>query len=354
MDRCPRRPSTGTASPCVASSDGSSARCCARVSRTRPRPAPVVAASDVPPSAPETVPGWPDPINPVRHQPPLPIPEGLTRERILESLASISIEASPRGELEGYARQDCDRFLRTVALVPEGPAKLLEIGAGPYFTTTLLQRFRPQVELVLTNYYGGDSGEGHQLVDIDDFDGRPEQHKLAFVNVNIEEQALPCDDDTFDIVLYCEVLEHMTNDPWQTLIELKRVLRPDGLLVLTTPNAARLESIARLVAGDNMYDPYSGYGPYGRHNREYTQAELLRLLEHCGFAPQTVYTGDVHHNRAAEFCDLRRLAELLPGRSATLGQYHFTSSRNARPAAERRPAWLYRSYAPELLDQDEA
>jgi SAM-dependent methyltransferase len=308
-----------------------------------PAPAPVGADS-----------AWPDSINPVQHQPPLPIPAALTRDKVVESLASISIEASPRGELEGYARQDCDRFLRTVALVPNEPAKLLEIGAGPYFTTTLIQRLRPQVEMTLTNYYGGEPFESHQLIDIDDFDGQTEQHKLPFVNVNIEEHNLPFDDDAFDIVLYCEVLEHMTNDPWRALVELKRVLRPDGLLVLTTPNATRLESIARLLANENLYDPYSGHGPYGRHNREYTQAELLRLLERCGFAPQTVYTADVHHNRAPEFCDLRRLAELLPGRSSTLGQYHFTASRNAGPEAERRPSWLYRSYAPDLVDAEPA
>jgi SAM-dependent methyltransferase len=304
------------------------------------------------PSPPAANPAWPDSINPVQHQPPLPLPAGLTHEQIVESLASISIEASPRGELEGYARQDCERFLRTVALVPAEPARLLEIGAGPYFTTTLLRRLRPKIDLTLTNYYGGEPSEGQQLVDIDGFDGQPEHHELRFVNVNIEEHALPFEADAFDVVLYCEVLEHMTNDPWRTLIEVKRVLRSGGLLVLTTPNATRLENIARLVANENMYDPYSAYGPYGRHNREYTQAELLRLLERCGFDCQTVYTADVHHNRAQEFCDLRALAELLPDRSATLGQYHFTTSLNARAAADRRPSWLYRSYSPELLEPE--
>jgi SAM-dependent methyltransferase len=314
----------------------------ASLSRPQPRP-PEEAGAD---------PEWPDPINPVLHQPPLVIPGGLTRERVLESLVSISIEASPRGELEAYARVDCDRFLRTLDLVPDGPGLLLEIGAGPYFTTTLIQRFRQQVELTLTNYFGGEPGESYQLVDIDDFDGQREQHKLSYINVNIEEHALPFEDGTFDIVVYCEVLEHMTNDPWQTLLEVKRVLRPGGLLVLTTPNVARLENIARLVAGDNLYDPYSGYGPYGRHNREYTSAELVRLLERCGFAPETVYTADVHDNRAAQFCDLRHLAGLLHGRSDTLGQYHFTASRNAGVAAELRPTWLYRSYPLDLLEAE--
>jgi hypothetical protein len=80
--------------------------------------------------------------------------------------------------------------------------------------------------------------------------------------------------------------------------------------------------------------PYSGYGPYGRHNHEYTQAELPSLLERCGFVPEIAYTADVHTNRATEFCGLRRLAELLAGRSPASGS--ITSSRLA--TAGERPS----------------
>ncbi len=31
---------------------------------------------------------------------------------------------------------------------------------------------------------------------------------------------------------------------------------------------SRLENVCRMIAGVNIYDPYSGYRPYGRHNRE--------------------------------------------------------------------------------------
>lgn len=113
---------------------------------------------------------------------------------------------------------------------------------------------------------------------------------MDFANANIESDVLPYGDGTFDVLLFCEVLEHMTMDPLHAMLEIKRVLKPGRKLVLTTPNAARLENAAAFIEGRNIYDPYSGYGPHGRHNREYTRHEL----EHCGFEVEQFFTANVH------------------------------------------------------------
>ena len=54
-------------------------------------------------------------------------------------------------------------------------------------------------------------------------------------------QRLPYDDASFDVVLLIEVIEHLENHR-VALGELARVLRPGGLLILTTPNIMRLNS----------------------------------------------------------------------------------------------------------------
>ncbi|MBT8228697.1 MAG: methyltransferase domain-containing protein, partial [Bacteroidia bacterium] len=46
---------------------------------------------------------------------------------------------------------------------------------------------------------------------------------------------LPFEEGTFDIVVSSEVIEHVP-DPLKAITEMHRVLKPGGILVLTTPN----------------------------------------------------------------------------------------------------------------------
>ncbi len=51
------------------------------------------------------------------------------------------------------------------------------------------------------------------------------------------ENGLPFDDDSFDLVWCTEVIEHL-HKPRYLLNEIERVLKPNGLAILTTPNSA--------------------------------------------------------------------------------------------------------------------
>lgn len=139
----------------------------------------------------------------------------------------------------------------------------------------------------------------------------------------------------------------MTNDPLRVLLEIKRTLKPDGCVILTTPNVVRLENVLAFLEGRNIYDPYSGYGPYGRHNREYTRHELHELMKHCGFTNEVSFTGNVHDDIPSRIPNsaLEKVLEAIPNREHDLGQYLFTRWRNAGSANPKKPAWLYRSYA---------
>jgi 2-polyprenyl-3-methyl-5-hydroxy-6-metoxy-1,4-benzoquinol methylase len=81
--------------------------------------------------------------------------------------------------------------------------------------------------------------------------------------------ALPFDDNEFDKVLCADTLEHV-DDVEGTIEEVARVLRPDGLLVLTTPN--------RFL---DFLDPH-----YPEH-RHYSLQELARIIP--GFRIERVH-----------------------------------------------------------------
>jgi 2-polyprenyl-3-methyl-5-hydroxy-6-metoxy-1,4-benzoquinol methylase len=109
--------------------------------------------------------------------------------------------------------------------------------------------------------------------------------EFPFAHFNIEEDAFPYEDGRFDCVLFCEILEHLLVSPERAVAEMARIVRPGGFLVISTPNATRLTNLYFLMLGKSIWDGYSANGPYGRHNREYTLAEVRELMERHGFEP---------------------------------------------------------------------
>ena len=62
------------------------------------------------------------------------------------------------------------------------------------------------------------------------------------------EAGLDYEDGFFDTITICDVIEHIVN-LWPALEEMKRLLRPGGQVVLTTPNIASLQRRLTLLAG---------------------------------------------------------------------------------------------------------
>ncbi len=268
-------------------------------------------------------------------------PSETTARALFDDLARFYIEdEGPSPALHDYLTHAYPRFLHTLNLVTKTEAgRLLEIGANPYFLSLLLRRFTPH-KLDFTNYAGPDAPAQSTQVMTDGGERVP----FLSHNANVETEPLPFANDTFDVVLFCEVLEHLTHDPLRALLHLKRVLKPDGVLILTTPNVGWWRNIVHLLHGGNVFDAYSAYGPYGRHNREYASSELRHLMELTGFAIEEMFTSDV---ASADTSDLAYFYPIVAQRRAELGQYHFVRARNAHPARQQKPAWLYRSYPDE-------
>jgi len=283
--------------------------------------------------------------------PPLPLPAGHTVETITAFFASMELEGAPSEEMRNYWVQDWPRFVYTLGLAHGQTGECLELGANPYYTTLLLKHFT-SLKLSLANYFGEEfPGPMRQTVRFNDpVTGKRDSERLKFFHFNVEQEEFPFSDHRFDLVVLGEIIEHLQNDPVRVLHQIKRVLKPSGQLILTTPNVNRLENVCRMISGTNIYDPYSGYGAYGRHNREYNRHEVTLLLDYCGFDIDIAFTADVHENEATRYVPVAEVARLLKYREHDLGQYLFVRATNARAAKAKRPAWLYRSYPPGELE----
>ena len=284
-------------------------------------------------------------LPPSRRLEPGDLPPGTSSAEVRELLESLAIDGAPVGELANYVAEDFERFVITWSMTRGMSGRLLEIGANPYFTTVLLLEYS-ELSIELSNFFGISTRAeyDHQLIRYLRANGEVVDRSLEFRTLNVEVDRFPYDDNSFDTVLFCEVIEHLQTDPVAALLEIRRILRSDGHLVLTTPNVARLENVARILAGANIYDPYSGYGAYGRHNREFTRHELHRLLTYCGFESIESFTADVHDHNAEGFFRVGAFAPLVERRSPDLGQYLFVKAvAGTGPPVDRRPSFLYRS-----------
>src|SRR3989344_2215975 len=116
---------------------------------------------------------------------------------------------------------------------------------------------------------------------------RFKKYGIMFKKCNIESDPLPYLDDTFDYVMMNEVIEHLVKEINLPIKECKRILKKNGKLIISTPNACELGKRLLFLLGKNIYwDINSFYerGIYERHNREFSMDELKFILKINGFS----------------------------------------------------------------------
>lgn len=164
------------------------------------------------------------------------------------------------------------RILEKIEHIAKGKSlKILDIGCYPYHIGSILEKFSHEV-------YG--IASAHE----------PVKRKNVSI-VNIEKEIFPYKDNFFDLVLFNEVIEHLPLSPFPALFEIQRVLKPHGLIMITTPNIARSINRGKMLLGKSVMYSIAAYYEkdkkgsilYHRHNREYTLSELSHVVREVGF-----------------------------------------------------------------------
>ena len=157
-----------------------------------------------------------------------------------------------------------DRYrLKRIAQLVKGREKLLDVGSAAFPNTFLNNNNIIGLDLNITN------GASH--------------YKKTIVG-DVNDLPYPFKKNEFDAITAGEIIEHLEN-PNNFLQGAYEILKPNGVLVLSTPNPNSIwERILTLnLSRKYFYDP--------EHFNLYPQRWLLRILERNGFKNVKIYSG---------------------------------------------------------------
>jgi SAM-dependent methyltransferase len=161
-----------------------------------------------------------------------------------------------------------------VKYLPSRHSTFLDVGTGMGIAPRFFQKLGCQTVTIDNPVTGGNGLRNAMAAGI------------KSIPCDIMNSALPLADDSIDCILFADVIEHLLHSPKFPLNEFRRVLRPGGVCVATTPNAMRLSVRLRVLLGYSNW-PYIGDffdSPYhGGHHHEYTIAEFNSVFERSNF-----------------------------------------------------------------------
>jgi SAM-dependent methyltransferase len=170
-----------------------------------------------------------------------------------------------------------------------GPAVIIDLGCGDGSALAIAAEHNP------AHRFAGIDWSGDAL-------RQAQAAGLTVMRASVSGGSLPVADGAADVVIMSELIEHLV-DPDGAVAEARRILRPGGSLLLSTPNLAAWYNRGLLAFGiQPIFSEVSLHGVFGRpgrvvagHLRLFTRRALTEFLTASGFCCVTV-TGARYHD----------------------------------------------------------
>ena len=229
------------------------------------------------------------------------------------------------------------RFQKTLDYIPisDGSGHAVELGATNFLQILLKRRYGYRT-VSGTQISGNIEEKIHRKTfTMDDF-----QTENLIASIDLENELLPFAVGSIDLVMCCELIEHLDIDPMFMLSEINRVSKTGAHLVITTPNCCSARNFWKIAHG---YRPHffmqyeKSRSPY-RHNIEYDVPTIVTLVTAAGFEIEQVDTFDVFE------AELPQAIELLKVNNLPLdyrGDGIFLLARKISEVRDRWPCGIY-------------
>jgi len=156
--------------------------------------------------------------------------------------------------------------------IPDTANRILEIGCGDGATAGEIKRKHPDVEIVGVELDPSAAENAAKVLD---------KVLVGSVEDNLEKLR----HDNFDVILYGDVLEHLT-DPWKVVKEHLGILSKEGCMIASIPNIGYFKVIQMLKQGKWTYQDA---GIMDRtHLRFFTRSTMIDLFQQSGMRVRVV------------------------------------------------------------------
>jgi 2-polyprenyl-3-methyl-5-hydroxy-6-metoxy-1,4-benzoquinol methylase len=188
----------------------------------------------------------------------------------------------------GYVRNHFDRFVRTFGLISEVTTKdmkVLDVGIHAGYLAILVRR------LLGCNVSGIDI----KTPWLPYWKRRYDDNGIEFKPCDLTRERIPFPATDFDVVMCCEVLEHLSMHPHYVLDEINRVSTSTAALILSTPNMVSLPNRLIIMMGKSPMRAEWGELGLG-HFRLYTYDECTTLLKEAGYRTERALFLNIEHS----------------------------------------------------------
>lgn len=150
---------------------------------------------------------------------------------------------------------------------------IVEIGVGPM--TAIVKQLK-----------------GAEVIGVDHIDDQAALCKNFDIELRIcdlQTDFLPLDDESVDMILLLQVIEHLCVYPKHVLDKIYKKLKPGGYLVISTVNFARISNRIRVLLGKNPLSHFEPSKDGRNHIHEFVPEELANYMKKSGFSVEKTY-----------------------------------------------------------------
>jgi SAM-dependent methyltransferase len=111
--------------------------------------------------------------------------------------------------------------------------------------------------------------------------------KITLKKLDVTKQKLPFSDSYFEVITMLAVFEHIDGEKLNSVLkEIKRVLKKDGIFIITTP-APWADGILRLMSKINLISDEE----IDEHKHNHKNSKIVDILKTSGFKKENVKSG---------------------------------------------------------------